>query len=139
MRSRWTSFLTTDGEKSWRNRDAEFDADIKTKAELLEQWEEGWSCLFSVLDSIDIENFDTTIYIRNMEHTIVEAINRQLAHYAYHIGQIVFLGCMLKGTEWVSLPIPKGKSTAYNQAKFAEPKRKVHFTHEFLDQSKSEK
>lgn len=135
MRSRWTDFLTTDGEKKWRNRDTEFDADIKTKAELLEKWEEGWTCLFDALESVNFENFDTTIYIRNMGHTIVEAVNRQLAHYAYHVGQIVFLGRMVKGKDWESLSIPKGKSTAYNQAKFAEPKRKAHFTDEFLDQS----
>lgn len=133
MRSRWTNFLTSDGEKEWRNREAEFDADIKDKTELLAKWEEGWNCLFSALDSINLDNFNTTIYIRNQGHTIVEAVNRQLAHYAYHIGQIVYLGRMSKGVGWQSLSIPKGQSQEYNSRKFAQPKRKEHFTKEFLD------
>lgn len=128
MLSRWTDFLTSDGEKTWRNRDGEFEADIKDKAELLEKWEAGWKCLFTALDSINEQNFDTTIYIRNQGHTITEAINRQLAHYAYHIGQIVFLGRMIQGERWKSLSIPKGGSKAFNQAKFAQPKRQEHFT-----------
>jgi len=137
MMSRWTDFLTTDGEKTWRNREAEFEADIQDKAELLAKWNEGWACLFTALDSINSTNFDTTIYIRNMGHTIVEAINRQLAHYAYHIGQIVFVGRMIKGEQWQSLSIPKGKSQAYNQKKFAQPKRKEHFTKSLLNNDKS--
>ena len=133
MRSRWTDFLTTDGEKEWRQRDAEFEADIKNKKELLEKWEEGWSCLFTALPSINEDNFNKVIYIRNMGHTITEAINRQLAHYAYHIGQIVFIGRMIKGEEWKSLSIPKGESKAYNAKKFSQPKRQEHFTEEFLE------
>ncbi len=132
MLSRWTDFLTADGEKEWRNRDGEFEADIATKAEMMEKWEAGWACLFTALDSINADNFDTTIYIRNMGHTIVEAVNRQLAHYAYHIGQFVYLGRMLKGKEWQSLSIPKGGSKAYNKNKFSQPKRQAHFTDEFL-------
>lgn len=132
MLSRWTDFLTSDGEKEWRNRDGEFEADIKTPEELKEKWEAGWACLFQALDSINEENFDTLIYIRNMGHTIPEAINRQLAHYAYHIGQIVYIGRMLKDQEWTSLSIPKGGSKTYNAAKFAKPKHKEHFTDEFL-------
>lgn len=135
MRSRWTDFLTTDGEKEWRHRDQEFVEDIQSKEELLAKWEEGWNCLFSALDSINEENFDTTIYIRNMGHTIVEAINRQFAHYSYHVGQIVFIGTMIKGKEWQSLSIPKGQSAAYNKAKFAKTKHKEHFTEQFLDGS----
>ena len=135
MRSRWTDFLTSDGEKEWRNRDQEFVEDIQTKEELLAKWEEGWTCLFSALDSVNEENFDTTIHIRNMGHTIIEAINRQLAHYAYHVGQIVFIGTMIKGKDWQSLSIPKGQSVAYNKAKFSKDKRKEHFTEEFLDGS----
>jgi len=133
MLSRWTDFLTADGEKEWRNRDAEFVEDIKDKADLLAKWQAGWSCLFTALESINKENFETTIYIRNMGHTIPEAINRQLAHYAYHVGQIVFIGTMIKGNDWKSLSIPKGQSTAYNKEKFAQPKRREHFTKEFLD------
>lgn len=135
MRSRWTDFLTSDGEKEWRHRDQEFIEDIQTKKELLEKWEEGWQCLFTALDAVNAENFDTTIYIRNMGHTIVEAINRQLAHYSYHVGQIVFIGTMIKGNQWQSLSIPKGQSVAYNKAKFSKPKHTEHFTEEFLDGS----
>ncbi len=133
MLSRWTDFLTTDGEKESRQREAEFEQDIQSKAELLEKWEAGWNCLFTALDSIHTDNFDTIVYIRNQGHTIVEAMNRQLAHYAYHIGQIVFIGRMIKGENWISLSIPKGKSSEYNQAKFAQPKQKTHFTTEYLD------
>src|SRR3546814_8682169 len=95
MLSRWTDFLTSDVEKDWRNRDAEFENDIKNREELLEKWNEGWACLFRALDSINSKDLERIIYIRNQGHTITEAINRQLAHYSYHVGQIVFLGKML--------------------------------------------
>lgn len=132
MLSRWTDFLTSDGEKEWRDRDAEFEPNISSEAELKEKWEAGWACLFKALDSVNEENFDTTIYIRNMGHTVLEAINRQMTHYAYHVGQIVFIGRMIKGKAWQSLSIPKGESVAYNEKKFAQPKRSAHFTNEFL-------
>lgn len=132
MLSRWTDFLTSDGEKEWRNRDAEFEASIKTERELREKWEAGWACVFTALDSINEDNFQTTVYIRNMGHTIPEAVNRQMAHYAYHVGQIVFIGRMIKGQDWQSLSIPKGQSAAFNAKKFAQPKRKEHFTDQFL-------
>jgi hypothetical protein len=132
MLSRWTDFLTTDGEKLWRNREEEFEVDIKTKAELLHKWEAGWACLFSALKTINEENFNTIIYIRNEGHTITEAINRQLAHYAYHVGQIVFIGRMIQNENWQSLSIPKGKSTIYNAEKFGKEKKRGHFTDEFL-------
>jgi len=132
MLSRWTDFLVSDGEKEWRDRDGEFEATIQTKEELIDKWNEGWECLFNSLDSVNIDNADTTIYIRNMGHTIMEAVNRQLAHYAYHIGQIVFIGRMIRGAEWQSLSIPKGNSKTYNAGKFSQPKRKAHFTDEFL-------
>ncbi len=132
MLSRWTDFLTSDGEKEWRDRDGEFEATIQTKEELIKKWNAGWECVFAALDSVDEENIDTTIYIRNMGHTIMEAVNRQLAHYAYHVGQIVFIGRMIRGAEWQSLSIPKGDSKAYNAEKFALEKRKAHFTDEFL-------
>lgn len=134
MRSRWTDFLSTDGEKEWRNRDTEFEADLKQREDILAAWEEGWSCLFEALHSITTTDFQETIYIRNMGHTIVEAINRQLAHYAYHVGQIVFIGRVLKNETWQSLSIPKGASKTYNDQKFALPKRKEHFTSEFLEE-----
>lgn len=133
MKSRWTDFLSSDGEKTWRNRDAEFEDLIKTRSQLIEQWEAGWQCLFSALDSVTLDNMDTIIYIRNQGHSIVEAINRQLVHYAYHIGQIVYLGRMIKGDAWQSLSIAKGASKAYNQQKFQQEKRKAHFTDEFLN------
>ncbi|MFK7932486.1 MAG: DUF1572 family protein [Saprospiraceae bacterium] len=134
MLSRWTDFLTADGEKEWRQRDAEFEPTIKTKTELIEKWEVGWQVLFAALDSVNAENATTTVYIRNMGHTIPEAINRQLAHYAYHIGQITYLGRMIKNNDWQSLSIPKGKSKKYNAEKFAQPKRRAHFTDEFLEE-----
>lgn len=133
MLSRWTDFLTTDGEKEGRNRDAEFELSIQSKQELLDKWEEGWQCVFTALDSINADNFSTVVYIRNMGHTIPEAVNRQMTHYAYHVGQIVFIGKMRKGAEWKSLSIPKGKSTTYNAEKFAQEKRREHFTKEFLE------
>lgn len=135
MRSRWTSFLTTDGEKSWRNREAEFEADFETREELLEKWNAGWTCLFEALDEISSKDLEKVIYIRNMGHTVVEALNRQLAHYAYHVGQIVYIARMLAGPAWQSLSIPKGTSDQYNRAKFAQPKRKEHFTKDFLDKN----
>lgn len=132
MLSRWTDFLHSDGEKNWRRRDAEFENSISSKESLLEKWEDGWTCLFEALNGINEANFNTVIYIRNQGHSIVAAVNRQLAHYAYHVGQIVFIGRQLKGTAWQSLSIAKGKSAVYNTKKFAEPKRKEHFTKEFL-------
>lgn len=139
MLSRWTDFLTADGEKEWRKRDKEFEDIIKTKADLITKWEEGWNCLFTALDSVNKENFTTEIYIRNQGHSIVEAMNRQLAHYSYHVGQIVFVGRMIKGNEWQSLSIPKGESKTFNKKMFAQPKRKEHFTKDFLDGSFYEK
>ena len=132
MRSRWTDFLTTDGEKDFRDRDTEFEVSIKSREELLEKWNEGWQVLFGALESINEENFEDLVYIRNQGHTITEAINRQLAHYAYHIGQIVYIGRMIKGADWVSLSIPKGESQKYNAEKFEKPKTKGHFTDDYL-------
>ncbi len=128
MISRWTEFLTTDGEKEWRKRDKEFENDIKTKDELLSRWNEGWECLFSAITSLTESDLKRKVYIRNMGHTVTEAINRQLAHYAYHVGQIVFVGKMIAGKEWNSLSIAKGFSKDYNKEKFSKPKRKEHFT-----------
>ena len=115
MLSRWTDFLTTDGEKEWRNRDAEFENDIKDRAELLDKWEEGWNCLLNALNSLNESNWNTVIYIRNQGHSVMEAINRQLAHYPYHVGQIVYLAKEMRGGAWRTLSIPKGKSEEYNR------------------------
>jgi len=137
MLSRWTDFMTTDGEKEWRNRDAEFENDITTLEDLLVKWNEGWNCLFNALNALTTEDLPKIIYIRNQGHTVTEAINRQLAHYPYHVGQIVFIGKMARGNEWKSLSIPKGNSKTYNADKFAKPKQKEHFTDEFLNKKES--
>ena len=128
MKSRWTDFLTSDGEKEWRNRDLEFESVIKTKDELLTKWNDGWTCLFEALNSVNKQNFDTKIYIRNQEHSVLEAINRQFAHYSYHIGQMVYVGRMIKGSDWKSLTIPKGKSLDFNKEKFSKGRHSGHFS-----------
>jgi hypothetical protein len=164
MLSRWTDFLTTDGEKEWRNRDGEFDESINIKQpntrqpeldsgsqkmlnqvqhdqqqindkkqKLLNQWNQGWECLFNTLNSLKPEDLSKIIYIRNEGHTVLEAINRQLAHYPYHIGQMVFYAKLLKKSEWSSLSIPKNKSTQYNADKFSKVKTNKHFTDDELD------
>lgn len=136
MLSRWTDFLTTDGEKEWRQRDAEFENDITTRSELLEKWNEGWNCLFHALKPLSETDLSKEIFIRNQGHSVTEAINRQLAHYPYHIGQIVFLGKLLCYENWTSLSIPRGNSDNYNAEKFSQEKQKQHFTDEFLNPKK---
>lgn len=131
MLSRWTDFLTTDGEKEWRNRDEEFENDIATKEEMLQKWNDGWNVFLNTLKSLKEKDLEKIIYIRNQGHTVMEAINRQLAHYPYHIGQIVLIGKMC-ADNWTSLSIPKGNSKQFNNDKFAKPKHKAHFTDEFL-------
>lgn len=123
MLSRWTNFLVEDGEKPWRNREQEFEDTYSSKQELLNAWEKGWDCLFKALTSISKNDLDKVIYIRNEAHTITEAIVRQLAHYHYHVGQIVFIGKLIKGSDWMSLSIPKGKSDEFNAKKFNQEKR----------------
>jgi hypothetical protein len=132
MLSRWTDFLTSDGEKEWRNRDAEFENDITTRLDLLAKWNEGWQCLFNALEQLQDEDLERMIYIRNMGHTVMEAINRQLPHYAYHVGQIVFIAKMVCDKNWNSLSIPKGDSKKLNEEKFAQPKHREHFTDALL-------
>lgn len=136
MLSRWTDFLTTDGEKEWRNRDEEFEQTIKSKEELLEIWDKGWDCFFNAINELTPDQLDTIIYIRNEGHTVIEAINRQLAHYPYHIGQIVFYAKMLKQSDWDSLSIPRNKSNAYNSDKFSKEKSIRNFTDDELDKLK---
>lgn len=133
MLSRWTDFLTSDGEKDWRNRDGEFELSIHTKEELLKLWEKGWNCLFTAINGLTEEHLNQIVYIRNEGHTVLDAINRQLAHYPYHIGQIVFYAKMLKKTEWSSLSIPKNKSNDYNADKFSKEKSTKHFTDDELN------
>ncbi|WP_299621938.1 DUF1572 domain-containing protein [uncultured Tenacibaculum sp.] len=128
MLSRWTNFLLEDGEKEWRNRDQEFENSFITKKQIIDYWEQGWNCLFDAINPLTIDDLDKIIYIRNQGHTVTEAINRQLCHYSYHTGQIVFLGKMLTNEKWQSLSIPKGNSKQYNQEKFSKEKTKKHFT-----------
>ena len=114
MKSRWTNFLTEDGEKSWRNRDSEFLEDIKSKEEMLKIWEEGWQILFKALDQITPENINQIIFIRGEKLSVLDALLRQLAHYPYHVGQIIFIAKMLKNEDWKTLSIAKNKSEEYH-------------------------
>ena len=139
MLSRWTDFLTTDGEKTSRKRDEEFEDTNLTREQVLQLWEEGWACLFSALRSLTASDLEKIIYIRNQGHTVMEAINRQLAHYPYHVGQIVYIGKMALNTAWVSLSIPKGNSAQYNAGKFSEEKKRTHFTDETLKTKNDDK
>ncbi|WP_417875700.1 DinB family protein [Winogradskyella sediminis] len=128
MLSRWTNFLTEDGEKEWRQRDDEFVDSFSSKAELLKAWNKGWVCLFEAITSLKPSDLEKTIYIRHQGHSVTEAINRQMMHYAYHVGQIVFIGKLIKGEHWESLSIAKGQSKLYNKSKFQHQKSRKHFT-----------
>src|SRR5882757_518402 len=110
MRSRWTDFLTSDGEKSDRNRDTEFEAPPTTRSELLEMWEHSWELLFGALEPLSDADLTRTITIRTEPHSVMQAINRQVAHYSYHVGQIVYLARHFAGDQWQTLTIPKKKS-----------------------------
>jgi hypothetical protein len=117
MLSRFTDFFTSDGEKKSRNRDAEFENEVLSKKETQNRWNEGWACFFNILNNLSTEDLFRTVLIRNEEHTVMEALNRQLTHYASHVGQIIFLGKMICGSNWKSLSIPKGASGQFNTAK----------------------
>lgn len=121
MLSRWTNFLTEDGEKEWRARDTEFEQQELDRAALMQLWEEGWACLLNAMESLTPEDLEKTIHIRTKPLTVIEAVHRQLTHYAYHVGQIVFIGKQIKGTEWQPLSVPKGGSAAYNQQLKSDP------------------
>lgn len=136
MLSRWTDFMTTDGEKAWRQRDTEFDNDLTTKDEVMQLWEKGWDCFLFALHSIEPHQLTNIIYIRNEGHTVAEAINRQLAHYPYHIGQIVFSAKQLKHSSWDSLSIPRNASNSYNAEKFFKEKCIKNFTIDELNRLK---
>ena len=115
MISRWTDFLTTDGEKPERNRDLEFVMLPETSRDhMLAYWERGWQCVFDAVEPLKPEDLMRTIRVRGQDHTVVQAINRQLAHYAYHVGQIVYLAKHFKSSEWQSLSVPKNKSAEFN-------------------------
>ena len=115
MVSRWTNFLTEDGEKESRRRDDEFEEHHFKKTELLAKWNEGWKVFLDTLESLKEEDLSKTITIRSQPLNVIDAINRQLAHYAYHVGQIVYLGRWIRQSEWKSLSIPKNKSMDYNR------------------------
>ena len=116
MVSRWTNFLTEDGEKEWRQRDDEFETHSYSREKLLQLWKEGWMAVFGSLESLSGDDLDKTIYIRTRPLTVIEAIHRQLTHYAYHVGQIVMLGKIIKNKDWQTLSIAKGQSVAFNSA-----------------------
>ena len=116
MLSRWTNFLTEDGEKQWRQRDEEFEAHNYSKQQLLELWEKGWACFFDALLSLKEDDLLKTVHIREEPLSVIDAINRQLAHYPHHIGQILYIGKMIKDDGWKNLSIAKGKSTEYNKS-----------------------
>lgn len=113
MQSRWTNFLTEDGEKSWRKCDSEFENDIQSKAEMMEIWTRGWQVLFEALNQIKEEKWNDTIFIRGEKYTILDAVLRQLAHYPYHIGQIIYIGKMVKDADWKTLSIAKNQSVPF--------------------------
>jgi hypothetical protein len=115
MRSRWTDFLTSDGEKPDRNRDTEFEAPPGTRAELMEMWERGWKLLFGALEPLGDADLSRTVAIRTEPHSVMQAINRQVAHYSYHAGQIVYLARHFAGDRWQTLTIPKKKSAEFNR------------------------
>ena len=115
QRSRWTDFLTSDGEKPDRNRDAEFEMIGDTRESLMQYWETSWQVLFDNIEPLTVDDFSKTVTIRGEPHTIAEAINRQLTHYSYHIGQIVLLAKHFRSADWKTLSIPKNKSAEFNQ------------------------
>ena len=127
MLSRFTDFLTSDGEKEWRNRDDEFEDTFASKAEMLAAWDKGWECLFANIAQITPAQMTEIVYIRNEGHTVLEAITRQVAHYAYHVGQIVYLAKILKNEKWQSLSIAKGQSASFNKTKFDQEKERKFF------------
>jgi hypothetical protein len=114
MVSRWMDFLTTDGEKPNRNRDSEFEEAPKTRAEILDRWDTGWKCFFTALEGLSDADMMKTVTIRGEAHSVMQAINRQVAHYSYHVGQIAFLARHYAGANWKSLTIPKKKSQEFN-------------------------
>ena len=116
MRSRWTDFLTTDGEKPDRNRDSEFEEPPKTRGELLTLWEGGWKCMFDALEPLSDADMTRTVTIRTEPHSVVQAINRQIAHYSYHVGQITFLAkhFAAQSGKWTAITVPRKKSAEFN-------------------------
>jgi hypothetical protein len=114
MLSRWTNFLTEDGEKEWRDRDDEFEIHQYSKQQIIDLWNKGWSCFLEAIESLTENDLTKAVSIRQEQLSVVDAINRQMAHYPYHVGQIVYIGRIIKNNEWRNLSIPKGQSQAYN-------------------------
>ncbi|MGH9598983.1 MAG: DUF1572 domain-containing protein [Terracidiphilus sp.] len=115
MRSRWTDFLTSDGEKANRDRDSEFEAPPATRAALMEAWENGWACLFGALEPLTAADLGRTVTIRGEAHSVMQAINRQVAHYANHVGQIVLLAKHFACDRWQSLSVPRNRSGEFSR------------------------
>lgn len=144
QRSRWRDFLTSDGEKPDRHRDTEFELIEDTRESLMAFWEAGWQTLFEALESLSADDLEKSITIRGEPHTVVEAINRQLTHYPYHIGQIVFLAKHLRASEWKTLSVPRNRSAEFNaflaakQAEGAERLDRLEATHEFARETSDE-
>jgi hypothetical protein len=126
--SRWTDFLTADGEKETRDRDDEFEDTISGKEDLVNLWNKGWECLFTAIDGLNDDDLMRTIYIRNEGHTVIEAVNRQLAHIPYHVGQMLFIAKMVTGSNWQTPTIAKGQSKSFNQVKFSAEKQNKFFS-----------
>ena len=118
MLSRWTDFLTSDGEKAWRDRDTEFEVILTDKESVRSEWEKGWHCLMNVITTLQSTHLNQKVCIRKEPLTVTAAINRQLAHYSYHVGQIVFYAKQIRGIDFTSLSIPKNESGAFNKEKF---------------------
>jgi hypothetical protein len=121
MLSRWTDFLTSDGEKEWRKRDAEFEEQSVNKKQLLLLWEEGWKCFFDAVESLSDSDLEKTVYIRTRPLSVIDAINRQLAHYPYHVGQIIYSAKIIRNKNWQSLSVPKGRSAEYTDELKRQP------------------
>jgi len=114
MLSRFTDFFASDGEKPWRNRDGEFENEVLSREKLLTLWNQGWGCLFTLLNALSAEDLSKIVLIRNEKHSVIEAINRQLTHYAYHVGQIVYVSKMISDSNWKTLTIPRKGSREFN-------------------------
>ena len=123
MLSRWTDFLTTDGEKNWRNRDTEFEAQQLNKQQLIELWNKGWQCFLGTLQSLTSDDLLKTIHIRSEGLLVVDAINRQLAHYPYHVGQIIYIAKIITDNNWQNLSVAKGQSDEYSRLIKTEAKK----------------
>ncbi len=115
MLSRWTNFLSEDGEKEWRNRDKEFETHVLGREQLMYIWNKGWDCLISALKELKEEDLLKSILIRDEKHSVIDAVHRQLSHYPYHVGQIVYIGRLIRNQQWKSLSIPKGQSEIFNK------------------------